>query len=145
MALLREFCVDGLILDYQNPSSDQDPSKAAIASAFPLVIQAAAAHNQNPCRPQAALPGRADLSQLFLPGVAVHRVASSHWRVRASGSSASKISVTTAALSAPASKTPGSRSGVSPPMATRGRSPTRAFQRFSFSKPCGAQGIFLSF
>ena len=45
MALLREFCVDGLILDYQNPSSDQDPSKAAIASAFPLVIQAAAAHN----------------------------------------------------------------------------------------------------
>lgn len=45
MALLKAHCVDGIIMDYQNPSSANDPSKRAIAAAFPLVLQAAVANN----------------------------------------------------------------------------------------------------
>lgn len=45
MALLKEHCVDGIIVDYQNPTSATDPSKVAIAAAFPLVVQAAVANN----------------------------------------------------------------------------------------------------
>lgn len=45
MALLKEHCIDGIIMDYQNPTAADDPSKQAIAAAFPLVLQAAVANN----------------------------------------------------------------------------------------------------
>jgi hypothetical protein len=44
MALLKEHCVDGIIFDFQNPTSANDPSKRAIAASFPLVLQAAVAN-----------------------------------------------------------------------------------------------------
>ena len=59
------------------------------------------------------------------------------------GPRGSVMSVTTAALSAPAAKTPTSLSIVSPPIATKGKSPIFRFHSESRSSPCGAQGIFL--
>lgn len=54
------------------------------------------------------------------------------------------MSFTTAATSAPAANTPGSRSTVSPPIATSGMIPIRRFHSEIRSSPCGDQGITLS-
>jgi len=59
--------------------------------------------------------------------VARFRVAFIQSRVRASGSAASVMSVTTETMSAPASNTPGARSNVMPPIATSGIAPIFSF------------------
>ena len=63
--------------------------------------------------------------------------------MRASGSGFRVMSVTAETTSAPAASAARPRSGVSPPIATSGTSPVRAFHAVTRASPCGAHFIAL--
>jgi hypothetical protein len=68
-------------------------------------------------------------------------VAFTQFLVRASGSTFREMSVTTAALSAPASRTPATRASVIPPIPTRGMLPIFFFHSVMRGRPCGAKAM----
>src|SRR5581483_3651913 len=108
--------------------------------------QPAGTDDEDACCREPRLALRADFRQHHLSGVAIGHVGAL-WRTQASrrlsGAGFLTMSVTTAAESAPAARTPGSRSSVMPPMATSGVAPMRPFHSPMRPSPCGANAIAL--
>src|SRR5690606_19104988 len=103
----------------------------------------AGADHEHPRRREPCLARRPHLGKDQLARMAIAHTRSSHSRTRASGSGFSVMSVTTETRSAPAASASTPRSGVMPPMAHSGRSPTRRFHSVTRPSPCSCHFIFL--